>query len=130
VELKFRAFPAVVVSESEIRLITNGVALVAVIVSVPLMLSRSQFPPGEPVASLIWKSNFAPPAQVVLPTVSVPGLLPGETVPPGLSTSGPEMKPAPPRTPPLPTVTVPVPVAEPTELLTMSVPPVIAVGPV
>ena len=82
-----------------------------------------------PVALLISKVKLAPPANVVGPTVRVPGLAPGETVPPEPRRSGPLMVPVPPKVPPEPTVTGPEPVPEPVRLVTRSLPPVMLVGP-
>jgi hypothetical protein len=66
-------------------------------------------------------------------TLSVPTPVPGATVPPALTQTGPPTVPVPPSVPesgtPVPTVTTPVPVALPAVLVTRRVPTVTAVPP-
>ena len=118
--------PAVFERVSEVRLTTNGLAGVAVMLRAPLMLRRSHCEPAVPTELLISKLKVPAPAKVVAPTLRIPGLAPGATAPPALTTRGPLNEPVPPKVPPLPTVSEPPPVFEP---VTKSLPPLIVAGP-
>jgi hypothetical protein len=82
-----------------------------------------------PVALFISNSRVAPPASVSEPVVILPGLLPGASREPALSATLPLIVPGPFRVAPLPTVTLPEPVALPVALSTITVPPLMTVGP-
>src|SRR5579871_1509382 len=104
-ELKFWRRPVALPLVSELRESVKSDPKLAVIFKLPLTLSRSQLVPAVPVVLLISKLKVAPPAKVVLPTVSRPGLLPGEMKPPEPTRRLPVMVPEPPRVPPDPMVT-------------------------
>src|SRR4051812_33525391 len=74
------AFTPVSVSSATVNLLFGVVPLATV--RAPVTDHRSQLEPAVPPASLI-SHRYDPPApQVAAPVVTVPGLLPGENLPP------------------------------------------------